>query len=234
MLPPLFLDVRPHHFVRASQKSSEYASLMLLELRWLTCAQPQAQKCAYTQLLSPLVMLTDEFEQTAQLLEMMHTNDISPSHTAPSSAGPSSPSGLLVANDSDHKRAHVLVHSSARLPSPALMVTNLDASILPALRVPPAVLGRTGSAARVAPAPVPSVDDDASPNVQAERARKRRDGRDGLVALKFDRILCDVPCSGDGTIRKNMGIWKRWGPQEANGLHTFVDLHFIVMHICNC
>lgn len=22
-------------------------------------------------------------------------------------------------------------------------------------------------------------------------------------ALKFDRILCDVPCSGDGTLRKN-------------------------------
>ena len=21
--------------------------------------------------------------------------------------------------------------------------------------------------------------------------------------LKFDRILCDVPCSGDGTLRKN-------------------------------
>ena len=23
------------------------------------------------------------------------------------------------------------------------------------------------------------------------------------VNLKFDRILCDVPCSGDGTLRKN-------------------------------
>ena len=25
--------------------------------------------------------------------------------------------------------------------------------------------------------------------------------------LKFDRILCDVPCSGDGTLRKNADIW---------------------------
>ena len=27
------------------------------------------------------------------------------------------------------------------------------------------------------------------------------------VNLKFDRILCDVPCGGDGTIRKNADIW---------------------------
>jgi 16S rRNA C967 or C1407 C5-methylase (RsmB/RsmF family) len=34
--------------------------------------------------------------------------------------------------------------------------------------------------------------------------------------LKFDRILCDVPCSGDGTIRKNIDVWPKWSP--ANGL----------------
>ena len=27
------------------------------------------------------------------------------------------------------------------------------------------------------------------------------------VNLKFDRILCDVPCGGDGTMRKNADIW---------------------------
>ncbi len=26
-------------------------------------------------------------------------------------------------------------------------------------------------------------------------------------ALRFDRVLCDVPCSGDGTLRKNADIW---------------------------
>ncbi|EQC35798.1 hypothetical protein SDRG_06557 [Saprolegnia diclina VS20] len=26
----------------------------------------------------------------------------------------------------------------------------------------------------------------------------------------FDRVLCDVPCSGDGTLRKNQGLWKDW------------------------
>lgn len=37
--------------------------------------------------------------------------------------------------------------------------------------------------------------------------------------LKFDRILCDVPCSGDGTMRKNINIWKDFRTGNAIGLH---------------
>lgn len=37
--------------------------------------------------------------------------------------------------------------------------------------------------------------------------------------LKFDRILADVPCSGDGTCRKNPSIWKDWTPQNGLGLY---------------
>ena len=93
------------------------------------------------------------------------------------------PTGLLIANDSDHKRTHMLIHQAARLPSPSLMVTNHDASIYPAIRVPSA------------------------------------QGTQKTEQLLFDRILCDVPCSGDGTIRKNPGIWKHWSPMDGNGLH---------------
>ncbi len=28
-----------------------------------------------------------------------------------------------------------------------------------------------------------------------------------LKGLKFDRVLVDVPCSGDGTLRKNVDVW---------------------------
>lgn len=38
--------------------------------------------------------------------------------------------------------------------------------------------------------------------------------------LKFDRILADVPCSGDGTLRKNLAIWKDWTPGNGIGLHA--------------
>lgn len=38
--------------------------------------------------------------------------------------------------------------------------------------------------------------------------------------LKFDRVLCDVPCSGDGTMRKNVNVWRDWTPQGGLGLHT--------------
>jgi tRNA (cytosine34-C5)-methyltransferase len=39
-------------------------------------------------------------------------------------------------------------------------------------------------------------------------------------SVKFDRILCDVPCSGDGTLRKNVDAWQRWNPAIGHGLHN--------------
>ncbi|TBU24699.1 S-adenosyl-L-methionine-dependent methyltransferase [Dichomitus squalens] len=149
MLPPLFLEVEPHH--RAMDM----------------CAAPGSK--------------------TAQLLEALHAHD--------TITASSIPSGLLIANDSDYKRTHLLIHQSARLPSPALMVTNLDASIFPAIKIPSELT--TFSA-----------------DTKARVAAKKQ------YQLLFDRILCDVPCSGDGTLRKNPGIWKHWSPMDGNGLHS--------------
>ncbi|GKT47233.1 multisite-specific tRNA:(cytosine-C(5))-methyltransferase trm4a [Colletotrichum spaethianum] len=93
--------------------------------------------------------------------------------------------GLLIANDADYKRGHMLVHQLKRLGSPNLLVTNHDATQYPAIKLP---------------------SDPATPNKPQY--------------LKFDRILADVPCSGDGTLRKNMNLWKDWQPGNALGLHV--------------
>ncbi|RZB73180.1 tRNA (cytosine(34)-C(5))-methyltransferase isoform A [Glycine soja] len=38
--------------------------------------------------------------------------------------------------------------------------------------------------------------------------------------LLFDRVLCDVPCSGDGTLRKAPDLWRKWNAGTGNGLHN--------------
>ncbi|KAK2735053.1 hypothetical protein FQN55_002298 [Onygenales sp. PD_40] len=97
--------------------------------------------------------------------------------------------GLLIANDSDYKRAHLLIHQMKRLNSPNLLVTNHDATMYPSIRLPTSGTGPEGKPLR-------------------------------NKYLKFDRILADVPCSGDGTSRKNVNVWKDWNPANALGLHT--------------
>ncbi|CZR65439.1 related to tRNA (cytosine-5-)-methyltransferase NCL1 [Phialocephala subalpina] len=81
--------------------------------------------------------------------------------------------GLLIANDSDYKRSHMLIHQLKRLSSPNLIVTNHDATMYPSIKLP---------------------------STPENPAHNR--------CLKFDRILADVPCSGDGTTRKNANLWK--------------------------
>ncbi len=96
--------------------------------------------------------------------------------------------GLLIANDSDYKRAHMLIHQMKRLNSPNLIVTNHDATMFPSIKLPSQ----------------PSHGGATPPNRY----------------LKFDRILVDVPCSGDGTCRKNINIWKDWNPGNGIGLFS--------------
>jgi len=47
------------------------------------------------------------------------------------------------------------------------------------------------------------------------RARAGRLGRRG-----FHRVLADVPCSGDGTVRKDRSVLPRWSPEVGNALHA--------------
>lgn len=114
--------------------------------------------------------------KTAQLVEYMHAN-----------AGPSgSPTGLVIANDSDQQRAYLLYHQVKRILSPSLLVTNNDGTTFPTL------IQQTAQDAKSPPS---------------------------YERVCFDRILADVPCSGDGTLRKNANLWRTWTPNLALGLH---------------
>jgi tRNA (cytosine34-C5)-methyltransferase len=39
------------------------------------------------------------------------------------------------------------------------------------------------------------------------------------TAGRFDRVLCDTMCSGDGTLRKSADLWSRWRPTDGPALH---------------
>ncbi|KAK7754066.1 tRNA (cytosine-5-)-methyltransferase ncl1 [Diatrype stigma] len=166
MIPPLLLDVEP--------------GMKVLDL----CAAPGSK--------------------AAQLLEMIHSGEEARVRKVMQSFGETKSdqvaddvdlsidadddgraTGLLVANDADYKRCHMLTHQLKRLSSPNLIVTNHDATLYPSLRLP-------------------------------------RDPNDPNKAqyLKFDRILADVPCTGDGTLRKNVNLWKDWQPGSALGLYV--------------
>ncbi|KAL3915798.1 MAG: hypothetical protein SGPRY_007077 [Prymnesium sp.] len=93
---------------------------------------------------------------------------------------------LVIANDADYKRCHLLVHQAKRLHSPALVVTHHDATLIPTRMASPQGLTAWGGAKQ---------------------------------HMSFDRVLCDVPCSGDGTLRKSPDLWRRWGDGLALGVH---------------
>lgn len=163
MIPPLLMDLKP--------------GMTVLDL----CAAPGSK--------------------SAQLIEMIHAGEEDRCRQVASNAanGLERPAGeefeddgrstgLLVANDVDYRRAHMLVHQMKRLSSPNIIVTNHDATVFPSIKI------------------------SSPPTAEGKRVQNRY--------LKFDRILADVPCSGDGTVRKNMEIWKNWTPSNGLGLHA--------------
>ncbi|KAG0232666.1 tRNA (cytosine(34)-C(5))-methyltransferase [Actinomortierella wolfii] len=106
------------------------------------------------------------------------------------------PEGLILANDADSRRSYMLIHQTKRLQSPCLMVTNHDASLMPWLRIAK----------------------EKGEEVGIEATEEEDDGKP-TRSLQFDRVLADVPCSGDGTVRKNPTIWNNWTFGGAMGLH---------------
>ncbi|GAA5950225.1 hypothetical protein JCM21900_003515 [Sporobolomyces salmonicolor] len=140
--------------------------------------------------------------KSVQILEALH----GPPVEGEGEGKAMTPQGLLIANDADAKRCHLLVHQSLhRVPGTGMMVTNHDATQLPSLRLP-----------RGTPNALKFTADD------EKRVAKLAKGEfeKSYEPMLFDRILADVPCSGDGTLRKNLGIWGDWTVGNGIGLHS--------------
>ena len=169
MIPPLLMDLRPGMTCLDMCAAPGSKAAQLLEMIHLG-EEARVRKAVRSYAKEDGLVFGEETREEADA-------DL---EADPSDAGRAT--GLLIANDSDYKRGHMLVHQLKRLSSPNLLVSNHDATQFPSIRLP-----STGSQP---------------------------------VYLKFDRILADVPCSGDGTLRKNANLWKDWQPGNALGLHT--------------
>ncbi|KAK0714591.1 S-adenosyl-L-methionine-dependent methyltransferase [Lasiosphaeris hirsuta] len=171
MIPPLLMDLKPGMVVLdlCAAPGSKAAQLLEMVHRGEEARIKQVIK-TFSGTINGPVKTEDEQELEAARLEADPSDD-------------GRATGLLIANDADYKRSHMLIHQLKRLSSPNMIVTNHDATMYPPIRVP-------------------NLEDPSKPKY-----------------LKFDRILADVPCSGDGTLRKNVNLWKDWTPGSALGLH---------------
>ncbi|XP_061344392.1 uncharacterized protein LOC133290324 [Gastrolobium bilobum] len=58
------------------------------------------------------------------------------------------------------------------------------------------------------------------PGCRLNRNYERMESDQKIGQLLFDRVLCDVPCSGDGTLRKAPDLWRKWNTGMGHGLHS--------------
>ena len=111
---------------------------------------------------------------------------------------PAAAGGFVVANDSVRSRCSMLLRRCAALGECAkvLMVVTHKAQCLP---------------------PLPCALSAGSERSESELSGSERGGGSSLES--YDRIVCDVPCSGDGTTRKNPSVWHRWSQEFALEMH---------------
>ncbi|OMO56157.1 Bacterial Fmu (Sun)/eukaryotic nucleolar NOL1/Nop2p [Corchorus capsularis] len=108
-----------------------------------------------------------------------------------SAKGGSLPDGMVLANDLDVQRCNLLIHQTKRMCTSNLIVTNHEAQHFPGCRFK-------------------SIPNGSETTNEMEQSMNQ---------LLFDCVLCDVPCSGDGTLRKAPDIWRKWNGGMGNGLH---------------
>lgn len=140
--------------------------------------------------------------KTLQVLEGLYSSwRHEQGNSAHASAPPAAqgPSGVIVANDLSAKRAYGLAARAKPVGSPtaSLMVICHHAQIIPAA-LPPSSSSKTAGGGVRGGADGRRGAGDRGEEVPACLP--------GLGEGIYDRILCDVPCSGDGTLRKDLKV----------------------------
>ena len=133
--------------------------------------------------------------------------------------------GVVIANDVDYKRCQLMVHQVKRLQSPICAVVNHDANCFPNLFNPfnsnPASISNSANPSNSNPSNLSNLANPSNPpTAQAPPGVPEEAGEH----LMYDRVLADVPCSGDGTMRKHYEMWARWSPWLGIGMHPYLIL----------
>lgn len=98
--------------------------------------------------------------------------------------------GYVIANDNNFTRAYMMTHQLQRFNNANFIVVSHDSQVFPR------IFNNFSNSDQLC----------ANINPSGER-------------LKFDRILADVPCSGDAVMRKLPHKWKKWSPKDGLSLH---------------
>ena len=100
------------------------------------------------------------------------------------------PTGGVIANDMEEKRAYMLAHRVRKINSPAIAVINHEGQFIPT------VYNRDNT----------GIDEETGVGQKKEK-------------VYFDKIMVDAPCSGDGAIRKLPNRWRSWTTKDGFALH---------------
>jgi len=135
--------------------------------------------------------------KTMQLLERVSPPELTSSGGSVSGV---SASGLVVANDAHHLRVKTLQDAIARH---CRSTSELQSLVV--------------SCAMGQDIPVPAFTSAVSASAGGGGGGA---GDRGKTMMGYDAVLADVPCSGDGTIRKDPDVLRRWHPGGGNALHA--------------
>lgn len=121
------------------------------------------------------------------------------------------------------------------LHSPCLLVTSHAAQFFPTVFQPlngvgMAIKAQPTGTASIAPAQCQSV----ALGIPLEGGETCQDTHpQPLSPILFDGVLCDAPCSGDGTLRKSRFLWASWSPHQGLGCHR-LQLQILLRCVRRC